>query len=114
MTIRKWGGETLVNTTTSGFPADPVVTTLADGGYVIAWTDFGTTPDSVRFQIFNTDGTKRGNEIQAPTFGGNDVINPAIAPLADGGFVLTFDTELSNTDTDPCLLYTSPSPRDRG
>ena len=35
MPTRKWGTETLVNTTTAGNQRTPAVTTLADGGYVI-------------------------------------------------------------------------------
>src|SRR5947208_1355150 len=63
----KIGGEVLVNTATASLQDEPAITALADGGFVVAWEDnSGTGGDanstSVKAQLFNQDGTKRGGE----------------------------------------------------
>src|SRR4051812_27390297 len=57
----KSGPEFLVNTETFLEQSDPTITTLADGRFVVTWTDAsGTGGDpviSIKGQIFNADGT---------------------------------------------------------
>ncbi len=94
-----WGDEFLVNTVTAGAQISPVVTALANGRFAIAYTDFsrstafGSTDRSdsaVRLQVFSGDGTAFGAPIQVNTVTKYHQHSPRIAPLADGGFVVTY------------------------
>ena len=66
------GSEYLVNTQTSGAQASPCIATLADGGYVICWVDYGETAgdssgSAIKAQIYEASGTKRGVEFLVNT-----------------------------------------------
>ncbi|MGH6768976.1 MAG: hypothetical protein ACRECO_08150 [Xanthobacteraceae bacterium] len=72
MTVRKWGGESRVNTNTPANQLDNVVTALADGGFAVAWSDAdpaGGDGDgtSVKMRIYNADGSARTGEILVNT-----------------------------------------------
>jgi methionine-rich copper-binding protein CopC len=90
----KSGSELLANTTTDGQQHDPAVTALADGRFVITWSDFSSSPDdaggSVRGQIFNTNGTKSGAEFRVNTTTAGIQTGPVITALSDGGFVVVW------------------------
>ena len=63
----KAGDEFRVNTTTLNSQYDPAITALADGRFLVAWTDDSqsggdTSLTAVRAQVFNADGTKSGSE----------------------------------------------------
>jgi hypothetical protein len=102
----KWGEEFLVNTTLNDNQFAPTIAALANGRFIVAWTDISTTaPDTsaaaVRAQIFNADGTPHGNEfIVNSTFPGAQS-QPSVAALPDGGFVVAWTEEelIAQTDT---------------
>ena len=55
--------EFLVNTSTANYQYDPAITALADGRFVVSWTDGSarggdTSGAAVHAQVFNGDGTK--------------------------------------------------------
>src|SRR5262249_40578983 len=73
-TVTREGNELTANTTTAGGQYFSTVSTFADGGYVISWTDTsytekGTNASSsqIRAQIFDKDGHKVGKEFQVNT-----------------------------------------------
>jgi Ca2+-binding RTX toxin-like protein len=87
-----FGAEFLVNTTTLLGQFEPTITALADGRFVVAWTDNSqsggdTSGVAVRAQIFNADGSKSGAELLVNTTTTNDQDTPTITALAGGGFV---------------------------
>ncbi len=90
MTYSMLGGEFTVNTTLAQRQLDAAATRLADGNFIVTWTD--TPPNTsaghtIRAQIFQPDGTPVGNELVLfDTV--NAAIDPAIAALAGGGFVV--------------------------
>jgi VCBS repeat-containing protein/YD repeat-containing protein len=91
----KVGGEFLVDTQTAGDQADPTITGLADGGFVVTWHDFSgtlgdTSPTSIKAQIFSASGAKVGGEFLVNTQTTNAQHTPTITGLADGGFVVTW------------------------
>ncbi len=102
----KWGSEFLVNTTTANDQSSPTITALADGRFVVSWTnssatDGDTSGSAIRAQIFNADGSTFDNEflVNTTTTDFQDV--PTITALADGGFVIAWnDASLSGGDTD--------------
>jgi Ca2+-binding RTX toxin-like protein len=100
----KAGAEFRVNTTTNKDQYEPTITALSDGRFVVAWTDSSqaggdTSSVAVRAQVFNADGTKAGAEFLVNTTTSNGQYQPAIAALADGGFVIAW-TDVSGTGED--------------
>ncbi|HQZ02781.1 MAG TPA: PKD domain-containing protein, partial [Thauera sp.] len=99
------GAETRVNTMTSNNQYQPDLTATADGGFVVAWYHDGysatnTEYADIFFQRFDATGGKLGAETRAnPPLGSTFEYQsePAIAWLADGGFVVTW-TDTSATD----------------
>ncbi|MCA1539953.1 VCBS repeat-containing protein [Bradyrhizobium sp. NBAIM32] len=98
------GSELLVNSTTAGNQSDPTITALADGHFVIAWTDDSQTGGdtsswAVRAQVFDADGVPSGPEFLVNTTTAGNQVEPAITALADGRFVVTW-TDASQTGSD--------------
>ena len=93
------GTTTLVNTTYGAI--DPVVTALDGGGYVIAWykEDYDQARGSyadIYAQRYNADGSKAGTETVINTTTQDRQENPAIAALADGGYVVAWDSSFQD------------------
>lgn len=92
---KKLGSEFLVNTTTFGNQSEPAVAALPDGRFVVAWTDGSETGGdasglAIRAQVFEADGTKSGFEFIVPTTVSNWQVQPTLAALADGRFVVSW------------------------
>jgi Ca2+-binding RTX toxin-like protein len=100
-TPTKWGHEFLVNTTKKGEQDEPTITGLADGRFVVAWTDWSgdKSGPAVRAQVFNADGSKAGGEFRINKTTDDSQGQPTIAALADGHFVVAWD-DWSKTDGD--------------
>ncbi len=86
------GGEIQVNTHTTGHQYNPVVTGLADGGWVVTWHSEGQDGSDlgVYQQRYNANGTTRGGEIQVNTYFFGAQGYPSTTALADGGWVVTW------------------------
>lgn len=93
-TIENPSGLVLVNTTTFREQVTPVIATLAGGGSVVAWASFSN--DGSGFGIFarrtDAQGAPAGGEFQVNTFVTLDQSQPALAALADGGFVIAWSS----------------------
>ena len=92
----KIGGEFLVNTTTAGGQFQTSVTTLANGNFVIAWTDTSysggdANGDSVKAQLFDASGNKIGDEFLVNTETSASQRQPKTTALANGGFVIAWE-----------------------
>jgi Ca2+-binding RTX toxin-like protein len=88
----KSGRELLVNTSSVGVQSKPKITALADGRFVIAWSDF----DGGQAQLFNIDGSKEGSIFQVTN--SNSDTPGSITTLADGRFVITNTNNASFED----------------
>ncbi len=98
MTIRLWGNEALVNSTTLNNQTAPVVTGLPNGGYVIAWVDDrGAATSAVKFQRFDAFGNKVGLETVVPSDGDGNQDQVSICTLSNGTFVI------AHRDADPAI-----------
>ena len=100
----KWGAEFVVNTTVANSQLQPTITALADGRFVVAWTDGSqsggdTSGAAIRAQVFNADGSLSGGEFLVNTRVTNSQIEQAITALADGRFVVGW-TDLSQSSGD--------------
>jgi Ca2+-binding RTX toxin-like protein len=90
------GAEVRINTTTAGYQRDPVIATLADGGYVVAWASSGQDGrgSGVYAQLYNGDGLVIGAEKRINTTTTGDQFDPVIAALPDGGFVVVWTSKV--------------------
>lgn len=86
------GDELLISTTTTGDQSDPFVTTLADGGFVVAWQskDQDGSDWGVYGQRFDADGLPVGSEFRINTYINGDQSQPRVTGLFDGGFVVSW------------------------
>jgi Ca2+-binding RTX toxin-like protein len=91
----KIGGEILVNAAFLGQQSDAAVSALPDGGFVIAWRDRQSAEDdsngsAIRAQLFNVDGTARGDAFLVNSLTSGEQLDVSIAVLADGRFVISW------------------------
>ncbi|RAU20407.1 hypothetical protein CU669_18670 [Paramagnetospirillum kuznetsovii] len=85
------GNEFLVNTTTNGYQAWPVVTATHDGGFFVAWDGNGGgngTTRTIDGQIYNSSGTKVGSQISIAS-GAREPTAGAVT-LSDGTVVVSW------------------------
>ncbi len=99
----KRGSEFVVNTAVEGIQAQPDITVLSDGRFVVAWADESGMDDKsgfgIRARIFNMDGTGFNRtgavggdadfQVNTTSQVGTQSM-PSIAALANGGFVIAF------------------------
>jgi len=81
-----------VNTYTKSSQADPSVAGLSDGGFVVTWVSDGQdgSYSGVYGQRYDSAGNRIGMEFQVNTHTNNYQLNPSVAGLSDGGFVVTW------------------------
>lgn len=99
------GADFLVNTTTTGDQYLPSVTGMANGQFMVAWTDQSATGSdtssrAVRAQIYNADGSTYLGEFVVNTTTPFDQYAPSVIGLNNGNVVVSFsDTSGSIDDT---------------
>jgi hypothetical protein len=99
------GDDFIINTTGSGLAQVPSVTALADGRFVVTWRagDDGVgdgSQDCIRARLYNVDGSAAGDDFVVNTTGMGDQAVPSVTGLADGSFVVAWQ---SNDDGDGSL-----------
>ncbi len=96
----KVGTETQVNTTTDGNQIDAEMAATPEGGYIITWESPNIDEDgnAIVFQRFDSHGNKVGTETQANTTTAGDQLDPDIITLADGSFVIAWQTPSVDSD----------------
>jgi len=89
---RALGSEFQVNTEKNGSQNNPEVTTLNNGSVVVTWRSYAQDGDDygIFAQRYDSSGTAVGSEFQVNTVTANNQISPSIAPLSNGGFVVTW------------------------
>ncbi len=91
MPVRLWGGPTTVNQSTASYQSDPDVATLLDGRVIVVWEDNSAADTRIMYRLFNSDGTPASAEIVAGTSDGNDLHNPVVTALDNGGWAIGYD-----------------------
>ena len=86
--------EIQVNTETTGIQVYTSLGALDDGGFVVTWSSFGQDGDGygIYGQRFDADGPAVGGEFQANTYTCEDQLYAEVDGLADGGFVVTWQS----------------------
>ena len=94
-------GEVVVNSHTAGLQCDPVLSALADGSLVVAWSshDQDGSMQGVYAQRLTAAGQRIGTEFNVSEGTLWNQRNPSIAPLADGKFVVVWVNETGSDVT---------------
>ncbi len=92
MTTYTAGSEFRVNTFTVGDQQFPSISALADGGFVVTWQSPDLSNNGIYAQRFGADGARVGAEFRVNTTTLLDQLDPAVAALTDGGFVVTWES----------------------
>ena len=103
---QKLGGEFLINTTIARIQSDPSAAALADGGFVVVWTDSamdgsGTGVVQQRFDLF---GNRVGSETLVNTNTTDSQWTPEVSSLQSGGWVVAW-ADLLGANTVRILRY---------
>ncbi|NOQ96714.1 MAG: T9SS type A sorting domain-containing protein, partial [Calditrichae bacterium] len=87
---KKYGQEFQVNTFVTDSQAQPRVCSLSDGRFVVIWESYGQ--DGVWWgiygQLYENNGTKRGQEFRVNTYTGDGQYWPTVCGLSNSGFVV--------------------------
>ncbi|MBM4352932.1 MAG: hypothetical protein FJ109_03905 [Deltaproteobacteria bacterium] len=95
------GKELQFNTYVESNQTAPAVGTLPSGGFVAVWESDGQdgVAAGVFGQRFGADGSKLGPEFQVNSLANGSEMAPAVASLANGGFVVTYVSGLDGDGT---------------
>ncbi|HUA38610.1 MAG TPA: hypothetical protein VMA35_09490 [Candidatus Sulfopaludibacter sp.] len=90
-------GDVLVNTFTNNFQITPAIATLTNGNVIIVWASYdevnSTSMQDVYGRIFSPAGMPLTGEIPINQFTSYNQRTPAVAALANGGFVVAWVSE---------------------
>lgn len=96
--------EFAVNSFTAGNQTAPSVSTFADGGFVVAWGTGDPSQDgdqsAIKAQLFDSAGSKVGTEFLVNVAAPGAQFTASVATLANGNFVVTWVTNVSDDDSD--------------
>ncbi|NIX77069.1 calcium-binding protein [Microvirga terricola] len=86
-----WGARIDASSTDDGTQYHSNFTALKDGTFVAVWADNGNDADTdVWGQLFNADGSKKGDAFKVNTVDSGYQINPVVTALKGGGFAVAF------------------------
>lgn len=94
------GRQYFANSFAEGHQRNPQLTLLASGGYVVVWESSKAADVAgmdVRGQRFGADGSKAGAEFRVSDAAVEWQLQPALAALADGGFVVAWVASTGGT-----------------
>jgi Ca2+-binding RTX toxin-like protein len=95
------GGEVAVNSYRPNWQTAPVITTLADGSYVIVWRSLEQDGSGwgIYSQRYDQSGAPAGPEtrVNTTTFSGQDL--PSVAALSGGGYVIAWSSAAAGEAT---------------
>jgi len=99
------GDEFKINTYTSGTQQHSEVASLSDGGFVVTWMSMDSRADmrDIYGQRYDSSGAAAGNEFQVNSYTMQNQMDPAVAGLSDGSFVVTWESY--NQDGDFYGIY---------
>jgi len=115
------GGEFLVNASTAADQLAPQVAGLADGGFVVTWTDLShaggdASGSGVKARLFDSAGRAMGGDFVVNSQTAASQSKPAVSALAGGGFAVTWADDShtlgdSNASSVKLQLFTSRGTR---
>ncbi|PZV40337.1 hypothetical protein B5V02_01975 [Mesorhizobium kowhaii] len=100
------GSDFIVNSTATSNQYNPEITVLADGRFVASWgsSDTGDGDGScIRARVYNADGSAAGSDFVVNSTVTGFQGTPAIAALADGRFVATWESGDTGDGSSGCI-----------
>ena len=96
------GDELQINAGTAGNQEWPAITRRSDDGFVVAWesADADGSLDAIRARRLDASGALLGAELAINGYTTGDQRRPTVAPLADGAFVVSWESEGSPADSE--------------
>lgn len=90
--------EFLINSTSTNDQSSPAIATLQDGSYVVTWVSWGQDGSlgGLFAQRFGVGGIKYGPELAVNTRSASSQESPGITALKDGGYVITWVSNLQD------------------
>ena len=89
------GGEVKINSGATGDEGNSSITALPDGGYVVVWwggpTQGGMNAD-IYARRFDAAGVAQGADVRVNASSVDDLFNPSVSVLSDGGYVVVWDS----------------------
>ncbi len=87
--------EFVVNSVAANFQTESAVTLLADGKFLVTWTDSSQTDDdqfafAIRGRIFNADGTEAVAQFRINSTAAGSQDRSSVTTLNDGRFIVTW------------------------
>jgi len=112
----KVGAEIDIASIMVGDQSSSSVSALADGGFVVTWSDESGSPDSfgVKAQMFTASGAKAGGEIAVNTVVAGYQYACEVAGLAGGGFVALWNDRSSGNDVAKAQVFDAAGAKVRG
>jgi large repetitive protein len=94
------GNEFRVNINMAGLRSDTAMTSLAGGGFVISWTSSSQdgSGSGIYAQRYDVNGQAAGVEFRVNTCTTNDQAYPSITALPDGGFMVSWQSDVQDGD----------------
>jgi len=91
--------EFLVNTCTDAVQAYPAAAMLGEGGFVLVWASYGQdgSQNGIFAQRYDAGG-RAGSEFQVNTYTSAQQLDPAVASLPGGGFVVAWQSQYQDGD----------------
>ena len=93
--IIPYNQEFQVNTYYASYQVEPRVCSLSTGGFLVCWASDGQDGSSYGIfgQLFNNDGSRKGNEFQVNTYTDLGQSNPSAIGLSNDGFVICWESQ---------------------
>lgn len=101
-------GEFLVNQNVNSGQSNADAVSLGNGTFVVVWTsndrqntgtDVDPSQSAIKGRLFNNDGSPAGNEFLVNENTEGSQLAPSVAALAEGGFVISWETNDAAVDT---------------
>lgn len=87
------GAEFRINTTTAADQGFPAIDALNDGGWVVTWMSADGDGFGIYGQRYSAAGNTVGTEFIINTATDGDQVNPHVIGLADGGWLVAWDSD---------------------
>ncbi len=92
-----------VNSSATGNQDNPVITTLSNGKFVVAWqtddTSIDTAGFAIRARVFEANGAEAEPEFTVNSNTASNQTDPSVTALSTGKFLVVWRTQDSNADT---------------
>lgn len=103
----KVGGEFRISATTTGDKHQPAIASRPDGGFAVAYTDRHGGGADIFVRIYDRYGSLVRQDAVETSIATTDA--PTISSFGDGGYIVSYRLQVSNTETDVVGRMVNPA-----